>query len=261
MTLGLEESTSFLTNKLKNKEPFVFVKFGDGDLYWMAQNPVAIAGGETYRPGIDEELRKAADTLRRLPYVYFGDQLTCASGPYLESEQTVFIKQSLEKNGIPFQLEEFAGEHVSMQTIVPDERWLHFECLLLHRKSAELLEFYRAVKLDGRLKAFIGNWKLTASGIMLNANSSLHSVVHENNAHAEKHRIASLVRFYTEAYWDILLLSAGRASKLIAAALAPQFPNRTIIELGSALDPLFIGRTRGEQLDPEVAREFFKDLL
>lgn len=261
MTLGLEESTSFLTKKLQNQEPFVFVKFGDGDLYWMAQNPVAIAGGETYRPGIDEELRKAADTLRRLPYVYFGDQLTCGSGPYLESEQTVFIKQSLEKNGIPFQLEEFSGEHVSMQTIVPDERWLHFECLLLHRQSAELLEFYRSIKQNQRTKAFIGGWKLYGASVMLGVNNNLYSVVDDRNAHAEKHRIAHLSRFYTEVYWDILLLSAGRASKLIAAALAPQFPDRTIIELGSALDPLFIGRTRGEQLDPEVAREFFKELL
>ena len=61
--------------------------------------------------------------------------------------------------------------------------------------------------------------------------------------------------------WSILLLAAGRASKMIAAKLATQFPTRTIIELGSALDPLFVGRTRSEQVEPEKAREYFKELL
>jgi hypothetical protein len=48
---------------------------------------------------------------------------------------------------------------------------------------------------------------------------------------------------------------------MIAAKLATQFPTRTIIELGSALDPLFVGRTRSEQVEPEKAREYFKELL
>jgi len=91
MPLGLEESTSFLTKKLQNKEPFVFVKFGDGDLYWMAQNPVPIAGGETYRPGIDEELRKAADTLRRSPHYTAPSQKRSRRNRYARPATTVPI--------------------------------------------------------------------------------------------------------------------------------------------------------------------------
>src|ERR1700691_169900 len=92
MTPSADESVKFLTEKLKKREPFVFVKFGDGDLFWMAGNPVPIAGGETHRPGIAIELHRAAGELAALPHAYFGDQLTCGSGPYLRDEQQAFIR-------------------------------------------------------------------------------------------------------------------------------------------------------------------------
>lgn len=112
MTPSADESVKFLTDKLKNREPFVFTKFGDGDLYWMADNPVPIAGGETFRPGIGQELRDAARSLAALPHVYFGDQLTCASGPYLPDEQLAFIR--------------YRSPAGSPLKPIDSSRWLHF---------------------------------------------------------------------------------------------------------------------------------------
>jgi len=244
MTPSADESAVFLTNKLKAREPFVFTKFGDGDLYWMSGKPVPIAGGENYRPGIDAELRQAARTLAGLPHVYFGDQMTCGSGPYLKTEQ-----DALRYRHTP-------GANYRYDDI-PDSRWLHFECLLIHRLSPELLEFYRVLKADSRRKALLAGPQVAEVGsIMLGA---VPLICHPNNAHLTAKRDTVFLGEPTK--WDILLLSAGRASKMIAAALAPKFPDRTIIELGSALDPLFVGRTRSEQVETEKAREYFKGLL
>src|ERR1700759_4836521 len=146
MTPSADDSVKFLTEKLKKREPFVFVKFGDGDLFWMSENPVPIAGGETFRTGIGEELRQAARILGDLPHVYFGDQLTCGSGPYLEREQNQHIVDApgyagLSKEG-QMRYRPFGGYRFVY--VDPATRFLHFECLLIHRISPELLEFYRA---------------------------------------------------------------------------------------------------------------------
>lgn len=237
-TPSADESAVILTNKLKAHEPFVFTKFGDGDLYWMSETPVPIAGGETYRPGIAAELRQAARTLARLPHVYFGDQMTCGSGPYLQGEQYWYIKWA-------------QGEPLPIK----DSRWLHFECLLIHRLSPELLEFYRVLKERSSHTVFCGGSHLRMAMMLL---GTAYCSTDVNNAHCN---YAETINILTTPPWDILLLSAGRASKMIAAALASKFSDRTIIELGSALDPLFVGRTRSEQVEPGEAREFFRGLL
>jgi hypothetical protein len=229
MTPSADESVKFLTQKLKNREPFVFTKFGDGDLFWMRGEPVAIAGGETYRDGINDELVDAASILESLSHTWFGNQLTCGSGPYLPIEQAMYVRTS---------------------------RWLHFECLLIHRLSPELLEFYRVLR-EYKHKLTI----LYIAGSHLLGGTRFCTIqLHCDGTTAHRNWQDS-VSYAQAKDWDVLLLSAGRASKMIAANLAIQFPTRTIIELGSALDPLFVGRTRSEQIDPQKAREYFKELL
>lgn len=248
MTPSADESVKFLTNKLRNREPFVFTKFGDGDLYWMSGNPVPIAGGETFRPGIDAELRQSARTLAGLPHVYFGDQMTCGSGPYMEREQDLYVRLPYDCDNPPFP----TSGHV---IVVTPARWLHFECLLIHRLSPELLEFYRVLKERREGTLLVSGSHLRLAQMLF---AERYCTVDHANAHGEWEPILDIMDLFK---WHTLLLSAGRASKMIAAALALKFPDRTIIELGSALDPLFVGRTRSEQVRPEDAREYFKELL
>ena len=247
-TPSADESAVILTNKLKAKQPFVFLKFGDCTLWWMAGKPVQSANGEVYRPGIDKELRDAARTLNSLPHVYFGDQLTCSSGPYLEKEQHQLVRWT-------------------PNAWTRDSRWVHFETLLLHRLTPELLEFYRVLKARPR-KLFCGGTHLIQAADMLGC--SRFGWVLPVDSHNSHSRTDSICKFLingaqhqnpTGEPWEILLLAAGHGSKLIAATLASKFPDRTIIELGSALDPLFVGRTRSEQVSQEAAREYFKELL
>ena len=226
-TPSADESAIILTNKLKAREPFVFTKFGDGTLWWMSGKPVQSANGEVYRPGIDQELRKAADVLSGLPHAYFGDQLTCSSGPYLEAEQERYIH---------------AWDKCA---------WLHFETFLLHRLTPELLEFYRVLKADTRPKVLVCGKHLLPATRMLGCYACI--IVDSSNAHREAlHQLPSS---------EIVLTACGHASKILVAAEASAYKSKTFIELGSALDPLFVGRTRSEQIEPGLAREYFKGLL
>jgi hypothetical protein len=249
-TPSADESAVILTNKLKAHEPCVFTKFGDGTLWWMSGNPVQSANGEVYRPGIDAELREAARTLAKLPHVYLGDQLTCSSGPYLEKEQREFIRWDHAEGLTPSKVP------ITVSEPPPPDRWLHMETVLIHRLTPELLEFYRVLKADQRKKVMCAGMHLGGVRDLLSFEAFLQS--DPANEHTRAWATSHILATWD---WDILLLAVGHASKLIAATLASKFPDRTIIELGSALDPLFVGRTRGEQIEPEVARSYFKELL
>jgi hypothetical protein len=65
----------------------------------------------------------------------------------------------------------------------------------------------------------------------------------------------------TSRDFDILLYGAGMAGTIPAVASWWRFPDRTYINLGSAMDPLFYKRTRRQQLSHERARYLFRDLL
>jgi hypothetical protein len=240
-TPSADASVALLTDKLLRNEPFVFTKFGDGDLWWLAGTGAEYpnAYGERYTEEARRDLIVAADELAGMPHAYFGDQLTCRSGPYLETEQTVYL----------------AG--------VRESAWLHFETLLIHRLTPELLNFYRVVsKLPQKDKILCCGSKYRWGATVL---KSRYMSTHNSESHLTWRDTRSFLagnkgRPWNEE-WKYLFLSCGRASKMIAATLAVQFPDRTIIELGSALEPLIIGRTRSEQIDSAAAREYFKELL
>ena len=62
--------------------------------------------------------------------------------------------------------------------------------------------------------------------------------------------------------FQILLYGAGMAGNIAAVKCWERFPDRTYINLGSALDPLFNAhQTRSQQLSHADARELFKELL
>lgn len=235
-TPDADTSILTLTRRLRNRDPFIFTKFGDGDLWWMSGKGAKYpnAYGERYTDSARRELIDAADTLSAMSHAYFGDQLTCRSGPYLTTEQAVYLYG------------------------VNKHAWLHFETLLIHRMTPALLTFYREIaaltpsnKVLCCGKNYLDGARILKSRFIPTDNSNAHSVWRDT-VHFLAHRASP---------WQYLFLSCGRASKMIAARLGELYPDRTIIELGSALEPLIIGRTRSEQIDSFAAREYFKELL
>ena len=134
--------------------------------------------------------------------------------------------------------------------------FLHFESLLLMRESQALLDFYRTVKADTRRKLYMGPAANAAAAKMLGAE---HLVTPMTGLFDECPRLTH--ELFSRDF-DVLLYGAGMAGNIPAICCWEEFPERTYVNLGSALDPLFMGRkTRMQQILPLKARIFFRSLL
>jgi SAM-dependent methyltransferase len=231
-SLNEDDSAFLLTTLLAQRQPFTFVKFGDGDLQIMlglgARNS---CDGEEWSPELSEGLRWAWETLHATPNFYLGDYMSGSfrPGDYMYPDEYAQICTGREIN------------------------WLHFEALIIHRLSPALLEFYEALVHDERSKVFVGPERLAGAAEMLGARHVLAPLA---TAHDDVERIVAEV---DAAPWDIAALSAGRGAKIVEARIARA--GKTVIDAGSAFDPLFVGRTRSQQIDPKVARDYFRHLL
>jgi hypothetical protein len=232
--LDADQSADFLAAKLQAQDPFIYIRFGDADILWMGGGFEPTCDGEYPSPGIGIELEAALDSLLKLPHFYLGDVESFSDPASLRVRQ-LFQTYCDHYENINF---------------------LHHEALLLHRKSESLQRFYRALRHDPRRKILVGPQRLNNAMAMLNIDCQYEVSATQANEYA-----VDLAHGLANVEWDILLTCCGRTSKIIAGILGPQFPDRTIIELGSALDPLFVGQTRSGQLPMAEARDLLKDLL
>lgn len=231
--LTADQTAQLFTAKLRAREPFVHIRFGDADYDWMRGGNVPTCDRELFRPEIGEELRHAWNRLWEHPEFYLGDIATFRT-PAAPA------------------ICEYAAQLVAQQD--PD-RLVHTEALLIHRQSQSLVEFYRTLRDDARPKLLVAPDRLMQAGSLLDA---FHIIVDETQANA---RVPETIERIERHPWQVLITACGRASKLIAGELATRYPDRTIVELGSGLDPLFVGRTRSEQLPRNAARALFRELL
>jgi len=136
-------------------------------------------------------------------------------------------------------------------------RWTHHHLLLLHDRSEALEEFYRALILSNRKKVFVGPAILSGAAELLRCEHHIEAPL--RNAFQQYQAVNDSI---SNANGDVLLFCAGLASKVWIADEATRRPSSTLIDLGSALDPLFIGRTRSiPQPDKAEAQEFFEHAL
>lgn len=231
LTPSMDESARLLAERLRAKIPTTFVRVGDGALEAIAGRPGQTCDGERYTGELAEQLLLAIKALQASPDVLWGDWATATNGS--------------------------APNHVSTwQSIIapPPDKLLHFEALLLNRRSDALLDFYRAVRDDPRRKLIIGAEWNEAAGPLLHAN---YIAVPARNLLSFRALLNSRMR--SSAY-EMLLFGAGLAGLVIATDQWILHPERTYIHLGSAFDPLYKGRTRGGQLSTYQAREWMNKL-
>jgi SAM-dependent methyltransferase len=233
-----EDSTRILTERIRDQKPFVFIKFGDGALecIYRTNQCKHTCDKEAYTPELAQKLQWAWHALMRHPNTYAGDWMTasftadCDDHKYI-TEWEKFV----------------AGWHPN---------WLHFECLLIMSESQAVVDFYRAVKEDCRRKVLIGRPEMDRAALMLNAEyvpipmtTNLLPYVDYMVAEVERHEP------------EVVLYGAGMAGNIAAAELIQRHPHWTLISIGSALDPIFVGRTRTDQLSQLHAQRLFRDLL
>jgi len=123
--------------------------------------------------------------------------------------------------------------------------------LLLNRDlSPYIFNFWKAIKTSKRHKVFVGPKRL--EGVIKFLNIDEFVEVPQSNAYSANPIINAK---------DIVLFSAGMASKVWMAELLKQNPNLTLIDCGSAFDPIFVGQTRTNQQPQEKLKQFYAEIL
>lgn len=234
--LGADASAGFLAGKILLREPFLFFRYGDGALECMAGQAGGTRDREIYYPELGLELMRAWCAAVNAPDVFIGDWQSASFDP--RSERARYAKQYENLIGLS------------------QPRFLHFESLLLMRESEALLDFYRAVKADRRRKLFMGPEELKVAANMLGAEHLVTPMVPDLHAYLETADIK-----LWQCDFEVLLYGAGMAANIQAIKCWERFPERTYINLGSALDPIGRGVTRTRQLSPKRALAFLRELL
>lgn len=234
--LNADQSAVFLTGKIRRREPFFFVRYGDGALECIYRQRGMTCDHEQYSKPLGDALLDAWITLMMDPReVYVGDWLSASFDSRSEYSRHADLYAALIGEDQP--------------------NFLHFEALLLMRESQALLDFYRAVKADTRRKLFMGPGGNEGAAQMLGADF-LEVPLYNLFAHVD--RLADeLIR----RDFDVLLYGAGMAGNIPAVRCWEAHRERTYVNLGSAMDPLYRGQSRRQQLSPSRARALFRELL
>ena len=226
-----DQSAEVLTYRLIGQKPFIFVRYGDGALECIAGKTGGTCDGELYSKSLAEDLVRCWNLLFTRPeQAVIGNWLSASfdersvSNRY-ESEYQALISHASKVSGI-------------------DPTFVHFEALLLMRDSEELVNFYKAIRNDKRKKLLMGPATWMPAADVLNTAFYGIPVIKDLHALKDEIRIGLDIRDF-----DVLLYGAGMAGNIPVIDHWNANPEKTYINLGSALDPLYRGRTRKQQLD------------
>lgn len=228
--MTVDESAAELTRMIREKEPFFFVRYGDGALECIHRKKSQTCDGEVYSIELGEALLSCWNSLLSSDRACVGDWLSASFNP--------------GDNRYEDWYRELVG------TFAP--RWFHFESLLFMRESEELVDFYRAVRKDERKKVLVGPAQIRPAAVALGA--QFINVPMTSNLYQHRNVILDLLRW---TKFDVVLYGAGMAGSVPMIRCWEEFPDRTYVNIGSALDPLFRGRTRKQQLSKERAWNLF----
>ena len=237
-TLTEDESALVLTGEVLARSPFFFIKLGDAAVELVNGYGRKTCDGEMYTNALADALLMSWKRLSGLhKNLYVGDWRTASfSGPSDRSR--------------------YDAEYRILMGAVHGTL-LHFECLLLMRETDALLGFYRAVREDTRRKLLMGPvaWEplakvLKCDFLPLPVMANLFSI---------NEQVANELK---RSDFEVLLYGAGTAGHVSVVDCWEAHPERTYINLGSALDPACSrGKTRKQQLAPHRAKAFLERLL
>jgi hypothetical protein len=237
VTPDADQSAYILTGMLRARDPFYFIKLGDGAIECVNGYGRGTCDGERYSKELGVELERSWRALASHPNLCVGDWMTAAFDARTERTR-------------------YADEYGRLMAHAVSTRWLAFDALLLMRETDALLGFYRAVQDDPRPKLLMGPREWEPLAELLKCGFLGLPVV--PNLFEHRTRIADLLR---SRDFDVLLYGAGLAGHIPVIDCWKMFPRRTYVNIGSALDPACMrGRTRSQQITPNRARAFLNRL-
>lgn len=266
-----DDSAASLAERIRSQESSSYIRWGDGDIECIFGLGAGMTcDGEHYSESLGDRLRNAFYNMTSV--TDSGINRALGGGASLRemlsataADRTKIIRSFAPKMlvGDWFSCPDFGPNDSNRYEVqynelceFADVEWQHFEAPLLTRLSPQLLDFYRAIKEDGRCKAFVGPARLIGAVRMLGAHE--HIIVPERSA-ADAIAETSAALIKSEA--ELILFAAGRGGRVAMYNAWAANSERTYVCCGSGLDPLFVGRTRGVQVPMAQAREYFRELL
>lgn len=205
-------TVALLTELLYTREPFVHIRFGDGDVFFATGTGPKITGdGEEWSPGLRDKLLDAWLDLCCPRNLLLGDLRTYVVSDGCEAEWDDLLALLNDVRSQPY-------------------TFVHMEALRVGFGYAA--PFYEALANDQREKVFVGPERLAAVSYLLGCH---HIAVPLQIAHEYADDAASAV-IGTGA--DIAIFAAGRGGKIMQSKLSCARPNLTQIDIGSGLDLL-----------------------
>lgn len=206
-------------------DPFVHVRFGDGDVFFATgTGPVLTGDGEEWCQELSDYLILAWRSLAAPKRLFLGDLRSYAvsDGCELEWDDLLMNLVQLRQEPLTF---------------------VHMEALRVGFGRA--LPFYLRVRNDGRRKCFVGPARLQPVAAMLGCE---HIVVPLRTAWRPENHLPTLLDI-TAGEYELALFAAGRGGKIMQGWLAIHAPDLTQIDVGSGLDLLIDdGVRRGTDL-------------
>ena len=237
--LTADQSCAILAQRIRTREPFFFIRYGDGAIECMSGKQGGTRDGEVYTDALAHDLLRAWQSLMtgisRGHIVYVGDWLSASFDSSSEGQRYEALYQKL------------------IGTYQPT--FLHFESLLLMRESEALVDFYRAVASSPLRKVYMGPYACREAAHLLRAE---HLPTPMGGLHQHVGKLSKQLR---DLEFDILLYGAGMAGNIAAVTCWEEYPQRTYVNIGSALDTLGLGKTRMQQLGGDRVHAMFKELL
>jgi hypothetical protein len=231
------ETIALLINLLAEGDPFCHVRFGDGDVFFATgTGPKLTADGEEWTRGLQWQLLNAWERLCITRHrLLVGDVESYIADDGCGHQWSVLREYGGWRRGEPLEL-------------------VHIEALRCGLGFA--LPLYLAIANDPRPKFYVAPERLAPAARMLNAE---HVVVPLRTAWQDyvfEH--APSTRYSHDA---IILLSCGRAGKIIQGQLCHGGHPFVQIDIGSGLDLLFTDLRRSTDLGLKVEplRAFYRE--
>lgn len=235
---------NFFTEKIKNNENFSFVKLGDGEIDCMIGRNGTNCDNHNYSNELAEKLKESFIELSKQGAL-FGDWFN--SNP---------PRNQRDVENINYYSNFINSNNLTIKLVRP------FEVLLTgwgNLSNDNLLNFYKVVKETKRRKIYVGPKVMEGVNKMLNTDYFVE--IPKTNAFDDRDRILSEIK-NTLIDDSIIILTVGLMSPYISSEILKTNKNVTILDVGSGLDPVFIGSTRsGGQASPSDAINYYKTIL
>lgn len=230
-----------LADWIRDREPFTMTRFGDGDIQFMFNlRDGRTADGEINSPVLSAELCRSWCTLASHPRSIVGDFLSC--GDFGANNEQLHRK-----------------EWDQMIHLAKPRRFVHIEAALLTRTSPALYYLYETIRKDTRRKLLVGPQRLFTACELLDAD--FHEIPLGHRWYDWEREVKDHIYKLQRHAAEVIFFSAGRSSKVMMAHLLTHNPDRVYFDLGSALDPYCVGRTRGVQVGIAEAKLFFQPIV